>query len=141
MACGTALGLGLSCLSAHPLERSDAGSNRRLFVVQRGLPALGASVPARGPERADRAQSRYALRGGNDVAEGLDQLRAILGARSIEEVIAGGLHEFIDFIQRYLIAITIRLSTGFFAHEPEPEGAEQGYLGFPAVAYSSQMQT
>ena len=86
-------------------------------------------------------KSRYALRGGNDVAEGLDQLRAILGARSIEQVIAGGLHEFIDFIQRYLIAITIRLSTAFFGHEPEAEGAEQGYLGFPPVAYSSQMQT
>jgi uncharacterized alpha-E superfamily protein len=86
-------------------------------------------------------KSRYALRAGNDVAEGLDQLRAILGARSIEEVIARGLHEFIDFIQRYLIAITIRLSTAFFGHEPEPEGAEQGYLGFPPVAYSSQMQT
>ena len=86
-------------------------------------------------------KSRYALRGGNDVAEGLDQLRAILGARSIEQVIAGGLHEFIDFIQRYLIAITIRLSTAFFGHEPEPEAAEQGYLGFPPVAYSSQMQT
>ncbi len=86
-------------------------------------------------------KSRYALRGGNDVAEGLDQLRAILGARSIQQVIAGGLHEFIDFIQRYLIAVTIRLSTAFFGHEPEPKDAEQGYLGFPPVAYSSQMQT
>ena len=71
----------------------------------------------------------------------MDQLRTILGARSIEQVIAEGLHEFIDFIQRYLIAITIRLSTAFFGHEPEAEGAEQGYLGFPPVAYSSQMQT
>jgi hypothetical protein len=86
-------------------------------------------------------KSRYALRGGNDVAEGLDQLRAILGARSIEEVIAGGLHEFIDFIQRYLIAITIRLSSAFFGHEPEADGAGQGTLGFPPVAYSAQMQT
>ena len=31
-------------------------------------------------------KSRYALRGGNDVSEGLDQLRTILGARSIEEI-------------------------------------------------------
>ncbi|MGC2413270.1 MAG: alpha-E domain-containing protein [Stellaceae bacterium] len=85
-------------------------------------------------------KSHYALRGGNDVAEGLDQLRTILASRSIEQVIAAGLHEFIDFIQRFLIAITIRLSVAFFGHEPEAKDAAQGYLGFPPVAYSSQIQ-
>jgi uncharacterized alpha-E superfamily protein len=86
-------------------------------------------------------KSRYGLRGGNDVAEGLDQLRTILGARSIEEIIAGGLHEFIDFIQRYLIAVTIRLSAAFFGHEPEADAVEKAYADFPPVAYSSQTQT
>ena len=86
-------------------------------------------------------KSHYALRGGNDVAEGLDQLRTILASRSIEQVIAGGLHEFIDFIQRYLIAVTIRLSAAFFGHEPEAEGQERAHGDFPPVAYSSQMQT
>jgi len=86
-------------------------------------------------------KSRHALRAGNDVAEGLDQLRTILAARSIEQVIAGGLHEFIDFIQRYLIAITIRLSTAFFGHAPEAEGAERAYGDFPPLGYSSQVQT
>jgi len=63
-------------------------------------------------------KSRYSLRGGNDVAEGIDQLRSILTARSIDEVLDGGLHEFIDFIQRYLAAITNRLGVAFFGHAP-----------------------
>jgi uncharacterized alpha-E superfamily protein len=70
-------------------------------------------------------KSRYNLRGGNDVAEGLDQLRSILSARSIEEVLAGGLHEFIDFVQRYLIAITDRLGAAFFGHPPVEKAAWQ----------------
>jgi uncharacterized alpha-E superfamily protein len=86
-------------------------------------------------------KSRYALRGGNDVAEGLDQLRTILGARTIEEIIAGGLHEFIDFIQRYLIAITDRLSAAFFGHPPQAERGEEVYGDFPPFGYFSQLQT
>jgi uncharacterized alpha-E superfamily protein len=90
-------------------------------------------------------KSRYSLRGGNDVAEGLDQLRTILAARSIEEVIAGGLHEFIDFIQRYLIAITNRLSAAFFGHAPGADGEAEVYgdfpPDFPPGANSSQTQS
>src|SRR5580698_9138230 len=69
--------------------------------------------------------SRYNLRGGYDVAEGLDQLRSILGTRSIDEVLADGLHEFIDFIQRYLTAITDRLGAAFFGHPPVEKAAWQ----------------
>jgi uncharacterized alpha-E superfamily protein len=79
-------------------------------------------------------KSRYNLRGGNDVAEGLDQLRSILGTRSIEEVLAGGLHEFIDFIQRYLIAITDRLGAAFFGHPPVQTAAWQDEDLWPPFA-------
>ena len=79
-------------------------------------------------------KSRYNLRGGNDVAEGLDQLRSILGTRSIEEVLAGGLHEFIDFIQRYLIAITERLGAAFFGHPPVEKAAWQEEELWPPLA-------
>ena len=92
-------------------------------------------------EALTELKSRYALRSGNDVAEGLDQLRTILGARSIDQVLAAGLHEFIDFLQRYLIAITIRLSTAFFGHQPEADGNEHAYGDFPPVAFPSQTQT
>jgi len=68
-------------------------------------------------ERAlDELKSRYYLRAGNDVAEGLDQLRSILATRSIEEILDSGLHEFIDFLQRYLIVIAERLAAAFFGH-------------------------
>ena len=70
-------------------------------------------------------KSRYNMRGGNDVAEGLDQLRSILDTRSIDEVLETGLHEFIDFIQRYLIAITDRLGAAFFGHPPVEKAAWQ----------------
>jgi uncharacterized alpha-E superfamily protein len=84
-------------------------------------------------------KSRYNLRGGNDVAEGLDQLRSILGTRSIEEVLASGLHEFIDFIQRYLVAISARLGAAFFGHKPVETPAWQNADLWPP--YSSDLQT
>ena len=63
-------------------------------------------------------KSHYRLHGGNDVSEGLDQLRSILAAHAIEDILASGLHEFIDFLQGYLIVITDRLSAAFFGHKP-----------------------
>jgi uncharacterized alpha-E superfamily protein len=79
-------------------------------------------------------KSRYNLRAGNDVAEGLDQLRSILASHSIEEVLSGGLHEFIDFIQRYLIAVTDRLGAAFFGHPPVENSAWQGAELWPPYA-------
>lgn len=84
---------------------------------------------------------RYRLRGGNDIAEGLDGLRAILEARSIEEILAGGLHEFIDFLQSYLIAITNRLSGAFFGHRRvsggDPQLTDTGWPLAPAAQIPS----
>ena len=65
-------------------------------------------------------KARYALHGGNAAAEVLDSLRALLGSLSINEVIAQGLHEFLDLIQRRLILITRDLSVSFFGYPPEP---------------------
>ena len=64
-------------------------------------------------------KSRYKLRGGNDVAEGLDRLRAVLGTRSIREILSQGLHEFLDLIQQQLIAVSRDLSIAFFGYRPE----------------------
>jgi len=69
-------------------------------------------------------KSRYAVRGGNDVAEGLEQLRSILSAQSTEQILATGLHEFVDFLQRYLVEVTNRLSVSFFGHPPAPAMAQ-----------------
>ena len=59
-------------------------------------------------------KSRFLLRGGNDAAEELDRLRAVLGTLEIEEILRQGLHEFLDLIQRQLMAVTNALSIAFF---------------------------
>jgi uncharacterized alpha-E superfamily protein len=76
-------------------------------------------------------KSRYLLRGGNEISEGLDQLRSILASRSIEEILAAGLHEFIDFLQRYLIVITDRLTADFFGRRAEVDDERPAALGWP----------
>ncbi len=85
-------------------------------------------------------KSRYNIRAGNDVAEGLDQLRSILDTRSIDEVLETGLHEFIDFIQRYLSAITDRLGAAFFGHPAVEKAAWQGEELWPPFAADLQTQ-
>ncbi len=64
-------------------------------------------------------KSRYSLRGGNAAAEELDRLRAVLGTLDITTILSEGLHEFLDLMQRQLIAITRDLSTAFFGYSPE----------------------
>jgi uncharacterized alpha-E superfamily protein len=64
-------------------------------------------------------KSRYALRNGNDAAEELDRLGAVLGSLTIHSILSEGLHEFLDLIQQQLIAITRDLSIAFFGYSPE----------------------
>ena len=64
-------------------------------------------------------KSRYSLRGGNDAAEELDRLRAVLGTMTITEILSEGLHEFLDIIQQQLIAVSRDLSIAFFGYRPE----------------------
>ncbi|MBF0563320.1 MAG: alpha-E domain-containing protein [Alphaproteobacteria bacterium] len=53
-----------------------------------------------------QVRSRYSLRGGGAALEGLDELRVALTDQTIKDVIANGLHEFIDWIQLRLIAVS-----------------------------------
>lgn len=64
-------------------------------------------------------KARYALRGGNEAAEVLDGLRALLSTLGIGEILKQGLHEFLDLVQLRLIALSRHLSTAFFGYEPE----------------------
>jgi uncharacterized alpha-E superfamily protein len=64
-------------------------------------------------------KSRYSLRGGNDAAEELDRLRAVLGTLTITAILSEGLHEFLDLIQQQLIAVSRDLSIAFFGYLPE----------------------
>ncbi len=68
-------------------------------------------------------RSRHGLPGGAAAAEGIGALNASLGALTIREVLAGGLHEFLDGVQRRLIAATDDLSTAFFGQASPPAEA------------------
>jgi len=63
-------------------------------------------------------KSRYLLRQGNDAAEELDRLRGVLGTLDISVILSEGLHEFLDLMQRQLIALTRDLSIAFFGYSP-----------------------
>jgi uncharacterized alpha-E superfamily protein len=69
-------------------------------------------------------KSQYALRRGNDVAEELDRLQAVLATLDVSTILSRGLHEFLDTIQRQLIAITRELSVAFFGFNSD-EGQVQ----------------
>ena len=69
-------------------------------------------------------KSRYSLRGGNDAAEELDRLRAVLGTLTITEILSEGLHEFLDVIQQQLIAVSRDLSIAFFGYPSEASQAQ-----------------
>jgi len=63
-------------------------------------------------------KSHHGLRNGNDAAEELDRLQAVLGTFEISAILRSGLHEFLDSIQRQLIAVTRELSIAFFGYNP-----------------------
>ncbi len=71
-----------------------------------------------------RLRQRYGLRTGNRTLEILDGLRGTLANRSIEMVLGGGLHEFLDWVQLQLIAITDDLGRSFFGHDVVQEQSQ-----------------
>jgi uncharacterized alpha-E superfamily protein len=69
-------------------------------------------------------KSHHGLRNGNDAAEELDRLQAVLGTFDIAAILRSGLHEFLDSIQRQLMAVTRELSIAFFGYTPETSQAQ-----------------
>jgi uncharacterized alpha-E superfamily protein len=65
-----------------------------------------------------RLRSTYGLRGGNLAMERMDQIQAALDGRTIHDIIAGGLHEFLDWLQLRLSDITNETARAFFGMEP-----------------------
>jgi len=59
-------------------------------------------------------RSRYRLSGGTAAEDKLDEMRAVLSDHSIEQIIETGLHEFLDWVQTRLGAVSADLRDGFF---------------------------
>ena len=74
-------------------------------------------------------RSRYGLRGTVAALERTEEVRAAILSRPVERVIAEGLHEFLDAVQRDLILLAGEIGTAFF-RDWRPLAAEQQ----PAVA-------
>ena len=109
--------------------RSAAAHHAYLRVVPGGVTPAGVAgfllLHPRFPRtvafcvgEADRVlavlRSRHALSGGSAAAEWIGALHAALRGATIEEVIAAGMHEFLDGVQRRLIAATDDLDAAFF---------------------------
>jgi uncharacterized alpha-E superfamily protein len=62
-------------------------------------------------------RSRYKLRGGTAALERVDELLAELTGRPIEHILMGGLHEFLDMMQRNLGLLALDIAQEFFHHE------------------------
>jgi uncharacterized alpha-E superfamily protein len=59
-------------------------------------------------------RSRYRLSGGIAAEDKLDEMRAVLSDLTMEQIIDRGLHEFLDWVQNRLGAISADLRDGFF---------------------------
>jgi uncharacterized alpha-E superfamily protein len=63
-------------------------------------------------------RGRWGLRRGGEAAEVLDSLRGLLSGITITEVLAKGLHEFLDLVQVRLIEVSRHMGVAFFGHGP-----------------------
>lgn len=59
-------------------------------------------------------RASHGVSGGREAGEGLGALRTMLRDQPLSEILTQGLHEFLDLIQRRLIAVTRDLSAAFF---------------------------
>ncbi|MDE2197653.1 MAG: alpha-E domain-containing protein [Rhodospirillales bacterium] len=59
-------------------------------------------------------RSRYGLRGTVGALERVEELRAGLTGRRVDDIVAGGLHQFLDGVQRDLIQLAAEIGTAFF---------------------------
>ena len=73
----------------------------------------------------DRLRSRHNLRGGTGAAEELDRLRGLLGSMPVRDILKEGLHQFLDMLQRQLVAVTDDLAGTFFGHRAQFQSQSQ----------------
>jgi uncharacterized alpha-E superfamily protein len=128
------------------LLRSAAGHHAYLRVMSGAVTPSGVAgfllLQPRFPRsvsfcvsKADRLleviRSRHGLPGGAAAAHELGRLREGLGSITIERVISEGLHEYLDQIQRNLIAVTSNISLDFFRRGPMMTGTQSQVMPAP----------
>jgi len=86
-------------------------------------------------------RSRHGLRGAAGAAEELDRLQAVLNTLTMREILKKGLHEFLDMLQRQLIAVTDDLAGTFFGHGAQSQSQSQSQSGPSGSQSQSQSQT
>jgi uncharacterized alpha-E superfamily protein len=85
-------------------------------------------------------RSRYGLRGTVAALERTEEVRAAILSRPMERVIAEGLHEFLDGVQRDLILLAGEIGTAFF-RDWRPLAAEQQPAVAPVTTQTGMTQT
>ena len=73
----------------------------------------------------DGLRSQHGLRGGTGAAEELDRLHAVLATVQIREILKKGLHQFLDMLQRQLIAVSDDLGSTFFGEGAQSQSQSQ----------------
>lgn len=86
-------------------------------------------------------RSRHGLRGATAAAEELDRLHSLLNTLTIRAILDKGLHQFLDMLQRQLIAVTDDLAGTFFGHEPQTQAQSQSQSGPAGSQSHSQTQS
>ncbi len=134
------------------LLRSAAGHHAYLRVMSGAVTPSGVAgfllLQPRFPRsvnfcvsKADRLleviRSGYGLPGGAAAAQELGRLREGLGSITIERVIVGGLHEYLDQIQRNLIVVSSNISSDFFRRGPMMAGTQSQAMSAPPHAVPS----
>jgi uncharacterized alpha-E superfamily protein len=71
-------------------------------------------------------RARYDLTYGDAAVAEVAALRAALDDKAIEQVIAKGLHEYLDWIQFALMTVTSKLGQEFFGADAGPAEASVG---------------
>ncbi len=73
-------------------------------------------------QRISELRSGYGVPGATDVTGSLDDLRRLIDDGDIDQVIAGGLHEYLDRLQRHLQALSRDIGREMFAHQATTAG-------------------
>ena len=96
-----------------------------LLLLDRCFPRSVALCVAEAERRLAELASHHGLALADGPGVGLGKLSAALGSTTIEAILAQGLHDFLDLVQRDLITITDHRSAAYFAPSQASEQQQE----------------